>query len=257
MIDKLTLIPAAGLATRLGGLPKFLLPIPGRNVEFAPNKGVELQTLLAKHIGYARKFSELCIILTRPENAHLISPYLEPNSVEMLALTTNTMTETVLRATRIIPAKETLILMPDTFFSKDFDPLVMALSADELASVAVWPIRKEQIGTVGQVKLSELALPHPRVIEHQDKSEESNLPWLWGAMNLSPRALQNLKEGMPHIGYLLDIVLSKKLETETYCVGARIQNGDYFDCGTPQGYFSLVSRCLSEIAEGRKLNPSL
>ena len=236
---RVTIIPASGKATRIGGLPKFLLPMPPEEGIAVPERG--FFSLLDFHIGYGLEFSELILLASRPENATLLEPYLQPGRVELLSMATDTMTETVMRATATCPCDETLVLMPDTFFESEFSPSTMKLNSDEILSVGAWGVSPSQVGSVGQIGLVADGVGH-RVVSHEDKSENSKLPWVWGAMNLGRTAIARLDRDFPHIGYVLTEVLQ---DAESRLkIGARTFTGQYIDCGTPAGYFRAVQARL-------------
>ena len=252
MRSRVAFIPAAGVASRFGGLPKFLLPSAEFRSDDSPSGNLAWPTLLSRHLSYARRFSDLVILSTRPENSLLLAPYLVPGKVELLVMETLTMSETVLRMSRVVPAMENLILMPDTFFSDEFDSEKMALSEDEILSVAVWEVRPHQVGSVGSVEVSNLDT-RPVVSGHRDKDKGSSYAWMWGAMNISRDALELLDAGTPHVGYLLDAILA--LGDERRVVGARPQRGAYIDCGTPDGFYDQLSLLRSLPDPAMKLKP--
>lgn len=233
MRDKLVIIPAAGTATRMGNLPKFLLPIENQSSR------VQVTSLLAQHIEYGLSFTDLVIIATRPENAFLLKPYVIPGKVEVLIMETKTMTETIIRVSNLVKASENLILMPDTHFSESISPTDLELRNSEILALALWPIEPKQIGEVGQIAIDFDLSNSPYVSSHSDKDPECNFPYLWGAMNISFSAMKLLDDSMPHCGYLISKLL--ELKTSPYLIGARIQNGRYFDCGTPRGYFGHLN----------------
>ena len=234
--SRVCIIPASGKALRLGGLPKFLLPLPVEAPRGAPVRG--FTTLLDLHIAWGLEFSELVVIATRPENTKLMGPYLVPGQVELMALETETMAETIMRSANISFFDETLVLMPDTYFTKGFAPTKMSLLPGEYLSVAAWNVSSNQIGSVGQIGLGSENGRH-FIESHQDKDPTSKLPWVWGAMNLSREAMGFLEQEDPHIGYVLSRILTR--EPSTTSLGARIFDGDYVDCGTATSYFRTVS----------------
>jgi len=232
MRDRLAIIPAAGTATRMGGLPKFLLPSTGGRNGNLLSPG---SSLLQQHINYGLDFTDLVIVVTRPENAHLINPYTIANRVEMIVMETKTMAETILRSSRVCNAKENLVLMPDTYFSEGFEASTMCLRDSEAAAVGLWKIKQEQIGTVGQIDCQYDDNGDGFVSKHTDKSLDCKFPFVWGAMNISSYGIGLLNEAMPHVGYLISKLL--EINQPNLKVGARFQKGEYLDCGTPRGYF--------------------
>ena len=238
MRQKLTIIPAAGTATRMGTLPKFLLP----TVDKANNKenNSRVTTLLHKHIEYGLNFSDLVILATRPENSYLMKSYVVPNKVELLVMETNSMAETVIRVAEICKSEENLILMPDSYFSNGFSASDMALRKSETASLGVWRILPEQIGSVGQIEFVTESEDQLFVSKHIDKDLNCKFKFLWGAMNISALGITMLTESMPHVGYLISKLLQENNSNSK--IGVRLQNGDYIDCGSPLGYFSHLRR---------------
>jgi hypothetical protein len=98
------LIPCAGRATRLGGLPKFLLPC-GTNLSSPSTRGGAL-CLMSRLIIDMRKYCVRIVVPSSPTNDELIKTYVLPqlprnvrDHVDVLDIgITDTMTETVLRA---------------------------------------------------------------------------------------------------------------------------------------------------------------
>lgn len=238
MRQRLTVIPAAGTATRMGTLPKFLLP----TIEKANDQEINsrITTLLQKHIEYGLDFSDLVILATRPENAYLMKSYLVPNKVELLVMETHSMAETVIRVAKVCEAGENLILMPDSYFSKGFRASDMALRRSEVASLGAWRILPEQIGSVGQIEFVTDIEDQLFVSEHSDKDPNCKFQFLWGAMNISALGIEMLNDSMPHVGYLISKLLQENNSNSK--VGVRLQSGDYIDCGTPLGYFNHLKR---------------
>ena len=80
MVD--LILPAAGLATRMRGLPKFLLPIDNKYT-----------TLIENHINNATKNKEIknIWIPTRPDLKPILES-LDLNSVNIITMTTSSMT---------------------------------------------------------------------------------------------------------------------------------------------------------------------
>jgi hypothetical protein len=222
----------------MGTLPKFLLPTfdhPNHN-----ESNSRITTLLHKHIKYGLDFSDLVILATRPENAFLMKSYLVPNKVELLVLETNSMAETVMRVAKVCEAEENLVLMPDSHFSKGFNTSEMVLRKSEAASLGIWRILPEQIGSVGQIEFANDSEGQLIVSNHVDKDPTSKFEYLWGAMNISALGISMLTESMPHVGYLISKLLQQNNPNSK--VGVRLQSGDYIDCGSPLGYFSHLER---------------
>lgn len=224
------ILPAAGTATRLGGLPKFLLPLTSSG-----------DTLLRRHIDGLRPHVEQILIPTRPENAFLLAPYID-DSVTVLVLETATMSETVLRSSRWTIGDAFIIGMPDTFFSGS-DPY--RAIADELATepdmvLAVWEIEPYQRGQLGQVSVDSSGL----VVDSVDKDPECVYPLSWGALGFHRHVLEDIDSQTPHVGYSIRSVLSRGGS-----VRAVLQTGKYIDSGTPQGFRSVQETVFPRMAD--------
>jgi len=220
------ILPTAGKATRMRGLPKFLLPA-----------GPEYLTLIERHITELLEHCETVWIPTRPEQTILLeSLRLSSDRVVVVPMTTSTMTETVLRISAISAAEKFLMVMPDTYFAGEKPYSYLAASTYEM-SLATWKIRTDQLGKLGQVKLAET--PEGLVTHSEDKNALCTYPHSWGAMAFSKRVLSYGNAEMPHTGYLLPGLLEAGIE-----IHAREMNGSYFDCGTPAEYVEMLTSGL-------------
>ena len=218
------ILPAAGSATRMRGLPKFLLP-----------SGLEYVTLIERHISKMLEVCETVWIPTRPEQVMLLdSLNISQERVVIIPMTTSTMTETVLRLTRISAANHFLMVMPDTYFSEEQPYAYLADNSAEM-SLACWSIRQEQKGKLGQVLLSNL--PEGDLIDSQDKQPDCDYLHSWGAMSFSKEIVSIASVDMPHTGYLLPKLLEKGIH-----VKGKVMNGTYYDCGTPMEYLEMLKR---------------
>jgi len=232
---KVHLIPAAGTATRMGGIPKFLLPTNQPGNSPAVDENGKTETLLDYHVGLGLRSCDRTIIASRPENMMALQKYLIPGKVEAMCMETSTMSETISRMVGVVRAEIYFVTMPDTYFlGSDFElnRIMPNQTSGELVSLAAWDIVPKQIGSVGQVQLDK----HGIVVKHQDKSKDSSLPLVWGAIAFQSEAEQFIDPQTPHIGYLIDSARRAGHDV----VGMRF-SGQYLDCGTPQGYLDLVT----------------
>lgn len=213
-------LPAAGLATRLGGLPKFLLPV-----------GDPQDTLIRRHIEAMRPHVEQIVIATRPENAFTLATYLD-SKVTLLILETETMSETIQKAISWTQADAFLVGMPDTLFtsSDPYTALSENMSMDSDLVLALWEIEPDQRGQLGQIKLGSGNI----VLDSIDKDPECKYEHFWGAMGFNRQILDILDSTTPHLGY----VIKPALEDGRTVLGI-VQQGAYIDCGTQMGYRNL------------------
>lgn len=220
-MQNVTILPAAGLATRMRGLPKFLLPCGNLD-----------ESLLERHIRASLEVSDLVWIATRPQYTPLLTTLgIQSDRVMVSASETQTMSQTVRNITDFVESERFTVIMPDTFFGGESPNTYLAQSTDPL-SLALWKIREDQKGKLGQVEIS----PEGTVTSHSDKNPDCQLPLAWGAMSFSKYLASMINVEDPHVGYLIDSALSKGYE-----IGASTVTGSYFDCGTPQEYRDLIA----------------
>ena len=220
---KVGVIPAAGLATRMAGLPKFLLPILQGD-----------QTLLDWHVERQSAVVDRIVVVTRPQNAHLLERHTANSHVTVVAATTETMSETVLRVMAAFPAEQYMLGMPDTYFL-DQDPYpelaVDDEASDDIAKLALWRIRDEQKGKLGQVDVDHSGM----VTAMLDKDPNCHYPYSWGALSFRAELASYIRTDHPHVGYAVAEALSQGQRVEGV-----VMDGQYFDCGTPSEFRSLL-----------------
>jgi len=216
------ILPAAGLATRMRGLPKFLLPCDDNYT-----------TLLERHISKMLDVCETVWIPTRPEQTILLESLgLSSDRVVIVPMTTSTMTQTIIRLCSISGAERFLMVMPDTYFSGEQPYEYLSNGTSEM-DLACWNIRQEQLGKLGQVLLREI--PEGEVLESRDKDPSCQWPHSWGAMGFNRSVLSFAEPEMPHTGYIIPHLLKAGVK-----VNAKIHDGTYFDCGTPREYLQML-----------------
>lgn len=217
------IIPAAGSASRMRGMPKFLLPCDGA-----------YKTLIENHVYQLLDISEIVWIPTRPEFEFLITALGFPqDKVRTVPMITDNMTQTIQRILEIDISEYFQLVMPDTYF-KDSQPYLILNRQPEVADLACWLIRDEQKGKLGQVELY-----NSKLISIQDKNPHCLFDLSWGALTFSRKLMDFARSTDPHIGYAVESAL-KSGKTIT---GTTIR-GKYYDCGTPEEYLSMLSENL-------------
>lgn len=221
------LIPASGLATRMRGLPKFLLPIDSKYT-----------TLLESHLNHAYKEIddlENIFIATRPDLVAFIKNLdLDYPNLSVIDMETNTMNETVLELIKFSKSQYFQVVMPDTYFLHD-RPYGKLFSKPTFCDLGIWKIRPEQRGKLGEVEVDS----EDFVLKIVDKNPDSLLDYSWGALTFSRELIKYINKDEPHIGYALTHALKNEEKITT-----KIINGKYFDCGTPEEYFELLREVL-------------
>jgi hypothetical protein len=147
------------------------------------------------------------------------------------------MTKTVKEAVRLSQTNDNVfsISMPDTFFSdpNSFDGSFLLALRKLAPSLALWQIREDQIGKLGQIQIDSVS---GFVKDMIDKDPDCKYPHLWGMMAIGRQLLEEFDEKDSHPG----ISLRSKVE-----MGLRVSHvqavGDYLDCGTPSEYYRAFS----------------
>lgn len=216
----LTILPAAGQASRMRGMPKFLLPYDS-----------SYETLIERHIRLSLDWAEIVVVPTRAEFAPMLVALGMPNDrVVISVIESETMSETVKSVASWFSFDRYVVVMPDTFFGGETPYQYLANSSAPL-DLAAWKIRKNQAGKLGQVELDK----DGNVIAHQDKTEGCLFRHSWGAMSFDRKLKDLIQVNQPHVGYIIDPALDMGLT-----VRARVFRGEYFDCGTPKEYFEMI-----------------
>jgi hypothetical protein len=233
------LIPCAGRATRLGGLPKFLLPC-GTNLSSPSTRGGAL-CLMSRLIIDMRKYCVRIVVPSSPTNDELIKTYVLPqlprnvrDHVDVLDIgITDTMTETVLRARdwirSLTPDVSPLVLfaMPDTYLTGgiQIDRVPVQTIENRYPTALLWKIRQDQCGKVGQCDIDQ----NGTIVCIADKAEGCPFGHLWGALIWNEGFWDLLDPSMPHVGYALQCG-----------VPSIEQDGYYYDCGTFAEYSRMI-----------------
>jgi hypothetical protein len=223
------LIPASGAASRMRGIPKFLLPCDE-----------EYLTLLERHVINMLKYCKMVWIPTRPELTILIESLgITSERVVVIPMVTKTMTETILKVAAISSAADFMLCMPDTYFEGELPYESLAGLKGDL-KLACWEIRPEQKGKLGQI-LFQAGNEKLEVIDSRDKDPSCTFDHSWGAMSFKRGLLELGDLEMPHTGYLIKPALENGLFVEGYVV-----KGSYFDCGTPKEYIQMLRKVTNE-----------
>ena len=217
------IVPAAGMATRMRGIPKFLLPCDAT-----------YNTLIEAHISALLENCETVWIPTRPELVLLLDSLgLAKDRVVILPMTTENMTQTVSKVLQIAKTENFQLVMPDTFFHGE-KPYSTLSKNPALVDLACWEIREDQKGKLGQVLIED-----SRVIEMRDKDPNCNYEYSWGALTFNRELMNYASLEDPHIGYAVRNALVAGGH-----ISAQIIDGKYFDCGTPREYLNMLQEVI-------------
>lgn len=214
------ILPAAGLATRMSGYPKFLLPA---NEKF--------ETLLDLHIRKSHSVYNRVWVPLNPKFRDVTKNIPRPGNVEFFYIESRTMTETLHLAIERSEATRFSLLMPDTYLTHFENAVRSLISSRGLLHLALWKIRSNQKGKLGQVQVND----KNSVLDSVDKDELCSYPLAWGAMSFRRNFLQLTNTAQSHPGLAINSVIAAGYE-----VTSDIIAGDYYDCGTPREYFEMI-----------------
>jgi len=214
------IIPAGGQATRMMGLPKMLLPTPD---------GVLLAVLQKRMLQLELRGM---VIAATNGNRAVLEGYIAPNTYIFDGITA-TMSEAVLQA-RLEAQDDTVIFgMPDTYFEDEYAyvRLIDALDKGADAAVGMFYTRPEQ-----RHKLGMCDTIGEELFGVVDKPARTALKWAWGVLAWRPVFWECIQARDPHVGYAIPRALDAGLK-----VTAVRHVGQYYDCGTGDEYFDLIT----------------
>jgi hypothetical protein len=221
--DIVGLIPCSGTASRMSGIPKFLLPCKEGNL-------IDNSINIFK----SNNVDDIYVSISN-ENEHFIK---NRDNIKYIVKNTNTMSETVKNLIEI-KSKKYILIMPDTYFindsNKSFNEITkmyMMLNKFDIV-VILWKIKEYQFGKLGQVDINEI-----KVIDVMDKNIDCKYPYSWGIIGWTNKVNHLIDEKTPHIGYILNEALKNNID-----IGYILSDTDYYDCGTPDEYFKMIKKC--------------
>lgn len=221
------LIPAAGKAVRMYGLPKFLLPV---------KDGLLIDHLIAQ---MNQVVTEEIFIGTSHSNAEAILRYapITYDQTKHYRVETRTMSETVLAARPIVGDANVIFGMGDSYWTGTsiYQRLLDKLNFS-CVSAALWQVSSVQARSLGMCKVEgNIGDDEVIITKIVDKDQSGDLSWAWGALAWTKDFWQYIREDDPHVGYAVQRVIE-----QSNPVPAVLSDGIYFDCGTTDGYFECI-----------------
>lgn len=216
----ITYLPAAGHASRLGGIPKFYLPISSE------------KSLIGYHIEELKKNNIYQIIIGANKYFNKSIEELYPET-EVKIINSKSMVDTVIQS-GLSNNKNSLVVMPDTYFDnyeivEKMSDVLLETSAEVV--LGLWQIREDQKGKLGQCEVDESF-----VLKVIDKEIDCQENFFWGLVMWKPAFNNFIKKTDSHFGISLNRALAQEIKIR-YVVA----DGDYFDCGTFEEYKILIN----------------
>jgi len=222
MTKTIGIMPIAGTASRMKGLPKFLLPT-ATNTTLIDNaitifKNNNINTIYAG---------------VSDTNNYLLQNYTSFNKV---LVNTKTMAETVKLLTDVTDFEHgdepynLVLIMPDTFFTIRNELNVAKEHLENGADIVLicWKIKDYQIGKVGQVKIE-----NDNVLDIIDKDPTCVYPYFWGIICWKNTLNQIIDPQWQTIGNMVN-------HSKNITIKAVISESTYYDCGTFDEYLRMI-----------------
>lgn len=216
----LGVLPASGKASRLGGIPKFALPI------------AENETLISWHCKQMRELCDEVIVCTREVWLPLLQGL--DLDVKLIVKEPSTMNDALRFSIENASIESDLIVgMPDTFMPSQYNENLNVysglLSSPGDIVLGLWKCSQELKGKVGQIALDNSGF----VTDSRDKDPECDFPLMWGVMRIDV-PLEKLRGNAEHPGKQINEWLQEGL-----VIRAVSNAGDYHDVGSYAGILNL------------------
>jgi hypothetical protein len=209
-------LPASGKASRIGGIPKFCLPISDE------------RSLLQWHVEQMLEVCDEVRVSTRAEWVPIIQNM--DMNIKLIVREPSTMSDAV--KFMVGEYNDTVLIgMPDTYIlnapGNIYKPLFKESSADLV--LGIWECVEVLKGRVGQVLVS-----YDKVIESEDKVDNCSYPDMWGTMLFRKNMIRYIDTTLDHPGKQLKEWISKGANIKAVRPG-----GQYMDIGTLRGLKQL------------------
>jgi hypothetical protein len=209
-------LPASGRASRIGGIPKFCLPISDEG------------SLLQWHVEQMLEVCDEVRVATRAawvpivESMHM--------SVKLMVREPSTMSDAI--AFMVGKNSDTVVIgMPDTYILNSSVNIYKELTKEEDADIVIgaWGCDKQLKGSVGQVKIVD-----GKVVGSEDKVNNCDYPDMWGTMLFRRGMIRHLNPELDHPGKQLNDWITNGFDIRAVKPGGR-----YVDVGTIKGLKNL------------------
>ena len=212
----MAVIPAAGRAVRLNGLPKFLLPIPTYG------------SLLSYHLKMASEYADLIIIGTRPEFSGLVLQLSKDFGAKVCVVETKTLTETVCEIAGGLNPRTLTVHLPDTYMGHEniFLELESISNSKERSTLALWRSSESQRGLLGQVEVEESEGSFI-VTQIVDKDPNFYTGFHWGSISFYEPNIESWDKNEVTIGNIASNLIKSGEKFHSI-----LSDSHYFDLGT-------------------------
>jgi GTP:adenosylcobinamide-phosphate guanylyltransferase len=209
-------LPASGKASRIGGIPKFCLPISDE------------RSLLQWHVEQMLELCDEVRISTRSEWVPIIQNM--DMNVKIMVREPSTMSDAV--KYMVGDYNDTVLVgMPDTFILNSSSNIYKGLFQEKTADLVlgIWECVESLKGRVGQVLVS-----NNKVVDSEDKVDNCNYLDMWGTMLFQNNMIRFIDPKLDHPGKQL-----KEWISQGFNIKAVRPGGQYMDIGTLRGLKQL------------------
>jgi GTP:adenosylcobinamide-phosphate guanylyltransferase len=211
------ILPASGKASRIGGIPKFCLPISDHT------------SLIQWHVDQMLEVCDEVRISTRAEWVPIIQNM--DMNVKLIVREPSTMSDAI--NFMVGNYNDTVLVgMPDTFILNSpvniYKEMMKHNNADLV--LGVWPCQDDLKGRVGQVLIDS----NSKVIASQDKVDDCEYKDMWGTMLFRKNMIRYLDPEKDHPGKQIQDWIDDGMN-----IMATRPGGKYMDIGTLRGLKQL------------------
>lgn len=210
------ILPASGKASRVGGIPKFCLPISDE------------RSLLQWHVEQMLEVCDEVRISTRAEWVPIIQNM--DMNIKLIVREPSTMSDAV--KFMVGDYNDTVMIgMPDTYILGSHVNIYKEMLKEEKADLVLgaWECQDELKGRVGQILIS-----GDRVISSKDKTLDCDYKHMWGTMLFRKNLVRYIDESLDHPGKQIQEWIDMNLNIKAVQPGGR-----YMDIGTLKGLKQL------------------
>lgn len=209
------LLPASGKASRIGGIPKFCLPISDQ------------RSLMQWHVEQMLEVCDEVRISTRAEWVPIIQNM--DMNVKIMVREPSTMSDAI--KYMVGENNDTVLIgMPDTFIlGTNVNIYKEMLKSDGDLVLGAWECTDDLKGRVGQIALS-----GDKVILSKDKDINCQYEYMWGTMLFRKNLIRYVDTSIDHPGLQIQDWVDANLKVKAVKPG-----GKYMDIGTLKGLKQL------------------
>jgi hypothetical protein len=209
------ILPASGKASRVGGIPKFCLPISDE------------RSLMQWHVEQMLEVCDEVRISTKLEWASIIQNM--DMNVKIMVKEPSTMSDAI--KYMIGENNDTVIIgMPDTFILGSQNNIYKEMiKSDGDLVLGAWECTEDLKGRVGQILIS-----GNKVLSSKDKVLNCDYPNMWGTMLFRKNLIRYVDTELDHPGKQIQEWIDMNLDVRAVQPG-----GKYMDIGTLKGLKQL------------------